>query len=425
MAAALVAVMGCGGKKADSTAGSGSGSGSATATAPATGSGSAAGPGSATAAGSGSGSAVDDGKAPAERTRELLEAQIAALTAGKNDVLLAMFAPDAVVLAPDAQPVGPKLDLVGRIGGAATLGKVEAGDAPGAIWLTAELDVTGKDGQHHQVRAVELLDGARGWKIAAASFAKLEAPAASGTASAIPAPTEAGPLSALLGAPNKLAGALLEEEEGPEVFLAGLEPADRAVGYVDAKLYAYKLGKQGVVLAPGQVREVHTAAWGYAIANLGPKRMTGLVIALPPKDGGAWRVVGGAFAPVADAAAAPAAGGGADASYTKTAFLADPLCKQVAKKIVECADAPEFATALDDGATAAQKKINARLRKGIADWQSPMELCNNAWGLLNYEYSGFLDSPGVFKAANALASCGELGAAVKAGGGLVGGKTGG
>jgi hypothetical protein len=114
----------------------------------------------------------------------------------------------------------------------------------------------------------------------------------------------------------------------------------------------------------------------------------------------------------------------ANPGYNKAAFLQDPLCLQVADKIRACADQPEFITALDGGATAAQKKINARLRKGVKKWQSSYELCHNAWDILNYEYTGFLDKPAALKAPSALASCAELGAAVKAAGGLVGGKTG-
>jgi hypothetical protein len=118
-----------------------------------------------------------------------------------------------------------------------------------------------------------------------------------------------------------------------------------------------------------------------------------------------------------------ASGGDGAATYNKAAFLADPLCMQVADKIRECASKPEFVAALDGGAAAPQKKINARLRKGVKKWQSSYELCHNAWDILNYEYTGFLDKPAVFKAPDALSSCAALGAAVKAGGGLVGGKT--
>jgi hypothetical protein len=125
----------------------------------------------------------------------------------------------------------------------------------------------------------------------------------------------------------------------------------------------------------------------------------------------------------AGSGSAAAGGGSADADYDKAAFLEDPLCEQVADKIRACADKPEFIAALDDGADAQQKKVNARLRKGVKKWQKAHELCTNAWDIINYEYTGFLDRPVVFKAPNALASCAELGAAVKAGGGLVGGDT--
>jgi hypothetical protein len=126
-----------------------------------------------------------------------------------------------------------------------------------------------------------------------------------------------------------------------------------------------------------------------------------------------------------EAAAGSSAGAGSapEADYDKAAFLEDPLCEQVADKIRACADRPEFIAALDDGADAQQKKVNARLRKGVKKWQNAHELCTNAWDIINYEYTGFLDKPVVFKAPNALASCAELGAAVKAGGGLVGGDT--
>jgi hypothetical protein len=134
----------------------------------------------------------------------------------------------------------------------------------------------------------------------------------------------------------------------------------------------------------------------------------------------------GASAAGAAGGAGSATGGGSGAAgkYDKAAFLADPLCIQVADKIRACAGKPEFATVLDEGATARQKKINARLRRGVKKWQASSELCHNAWDLINYEYTGFLDKPSVFKAPDALSSCIQIAAAVKAGGGLVGGKTG-
>jgi hypothetical protein len=103
-------------------------------------------------------------------------------------------------------------------------------------------------------------------------------------------------------------------------------------------------------------------------------------------------------------------------------FLEHPLCLKVADKIKECAATPEFAAALDDGADDKQKKINAKLRKAVAKWAESRYLCKDFWALSEYDYSGFLDEPSVFQAPNALDSCATIGAAVKAGGGLVGNK---
>jgi hypothetical protein len=152
--------------------------------------------------------------------------------------------------------------------------------------------------------------------------------------------------------------------------------------------------------------------------------------AVPPAAAGSGEpaIVDSVAGAVKMDAGGPGAGtpgaGAADASYDKAAFLADPLCVQVADKIRACADKPEFVAALDDGATAQQKKVNARLRRGVKKWQTSHELCTNAWDIMNYEHTGFLDNPVPLKAADALSSCATLGTAVKAAGGLVGGDTG-
>jgi hypothetical protein len=107
----------------------------------------------------------------------------------------------------------------------------------------------------------------------------------------------------------------------------------------------------------------------------------------------------GAGSADSNAGAGSSAGSNNAASgYDKAAFLEDPLCEQVADKIRACVDKPEFIAALDDGADAQQKKVNARLRKGVKKWQKAHELCTNAWDIINYEYTGFLDKPVVFKA---------------------------
>jgi hypothetical protein len=281
---------------------SGSGSGSTTSS----------GSGSSGSGSSGSGSAtadvppVDDGKAPALRMRETIERQVALLMGNKNAELLAMFEPGAVVLVPDARAVDPSLDLVARIAGpgaTVTIGKnVEEGDSDGAIWLVADLEVSA-GGKSRTVRAVELLDGAKGWKVAVASFAETQ-PAKRGatTPGPIPAPTDAGPLSALLATPNKIATTLPEEDNAPEMFVLGTQTDERGIAYGDAKLLAYKFGKLGFALEDkDKVHEVRTPKWGYAIANVNrlappdqPYRTSGLVIAIPAKDG-AWSTVAAVY----------------------------------------------------------------------------------------------------------------------------------
>jgi hypothetical protein len=109
---------------------------------------------------------------------------------------------------------------------------------------------------------------------------------------------------------------------------------------------------------------------------------------------------------VPDAAAAPA----------------DPLksiCPQVIEKIVECAEDKEFAKALKEGTNAREQKVISRLIGEIAEW--PMNLCNNL--AASYEYSGLLDHWDQLADPQILTSCGKLGAAVKAAGGLFGGDS--
>ncbi len=159
------------------------------------------------------------------------------------------------------------------------------------------------------------------------------------------------------------------------------------------------------------------AGAGSTVAGAG----SNMVKAVP--DGSAAGSAADVGAGSAAAGAGMAGMGAADASYNKAAFLADPLCREVADRIRACVDKPEFIAALDEGATAADKKVNARLRKAVPKWQKSSELCGNTWDIINYEYTGFLDSPGAFKAPNVLATCASLGGAVKAAGGLVGGET--
>lgn len=249
---------------------------------------------------------------PVARAQDLIDRQLAAVTAGDNDALRAMFAPGAELLAPNARVVKPNLDLVSRIAllnphaslVSAKCKSLVAGGTAGAVWLDAELEIvltSSEPGQKshritHAMRVVELLDGASGWKIAAASFAEpQQATRKSATFGELPAPTDAGPLSKLLAAPADLASSLASD---PNVFVLGTELSERAVGPAAAKHQLTAWSKLTFTIEEkDKVHEVRTSAWGYAVANVNlvkgaddPFRMTGLVIAVPTASGG-WSAV--------------------------------------------------------------------------------------------------------------------------------------
>jgi hypothetical protein len=121
--------------------------------------------------------------------------------------------------------------------------------------------------------------------------------------------------------------------------------------------------------------------------------------------------------------AGSAAGGSEHSGYDKVAFLHDPFCIQVADKIRECVDKPEFIAVLDEGVTRRRKRRNERLREGVKNWKTSEEMCTRVWGMMNYEHTGFVDNPAPLKAPRALSSCEALARAVKAAGGLVSGRT--
>jgi hypothetical protein len=146
------------------------------------------------------------------------------------------------------------------------------------------------------MRIVELLDGSTG-KIVTGSFAQ-PAPAAQlgATHGELPNPTAEGPLSKLLTAPVDLANALASD---PNVFVLGTELAERATGPDAArKLLGHWNKLKLTIEEQDKVHEVHTAAWGFAMANVNlvkgsgdPYRMTGLVIGVPTTGGAGWSVV--------------------------------------------------------------------------------------------------------------------------------------
>lgn len=113
--------------------------------------------------------------------------------------------------------------------------------------------------------------------------------------------------------------------------------------------------------------------------------------------------------PVVDAAAAAAP-------------MGDPLktiCPQVMAKIVECSADKDFEKALKEGANQAQQRQIGLLIASIATWtNSP---CTTF--AATYQFEGFLDRWEELKDPAILESCGKLGAAVKAAGGLFGGDS--
>ena len=127
-------------------------------------------------------------------------------------------------------------------------------------------------------------------------------------------------------------------------------------------------------------------------------------------------------APAPDAAPAPpapapdaAAPSGEAPDYMAT------LCPKVLPKIVECQKDPEFAAALDAGASAKQKKINARLLREVGKWPENMSCGDLA---PSYQYGGFTYHWDKLAAVpDALASCAKLGAAIREAGGLFGGDS--
>jgi hypothetical protein len=321
--AALALVAACKSKKPDDTAtvasGSGSAVGSGSGAVANVGAGSGSGSGVTAGPGSGSGSSVaavpvDDGIPPAKRLRSLLEKQVELVKAGDNAGLRAMFAPDAVVLIPEPAGDVATIDFANRLAAVANpkdlaIASVVGGNAPGAIWLTADLTYTANT-KPMTTRVVELLDGANGWKIATASIAAVKPPTDPPTTPnppPMPSPTDAGPLAKQLGAPSDLGAALAgadgEPGAGPEAFIVGWEHVPDNGGYVNGVMLATKLGKLGVTADPKmKPHERKTAAWSYAVEDLvvgtgaQAPRATGLAIAIPDaKDATKWVTVAASF----------------------------------------------------------------------------------------------------------------------------------
>ena len=147
------------------------------------------------------------------------------------------------------------------------------------------------------VRAIELLDGAADWKVAVASFTNV-APLYTFGTSSIKNPTEPGPLANLLVSPRALADAL-----GDGAVVCGTDPSERGIGAADASALLGKWKKLAISLDPkSKLREVRTATFGYALANVrivakpggDAYKLNAFVLALPHQDG-AWSVVAAGY----------------------------------------------------------------------------------------------------------------------------------
>lgn len=151
----------------------------------------------------------------------------------------------------------------------------------------------------HAVRAVELLDAASDWKVAAASFTEIRPlEQLEPTRGPIPNATAQGPLVKLLASPDSLASSL----GGDPVVVYGSDAAERAVSASAAKTLLGRWHKLTLAIEErANVREVRTNSWGYAMAIVNipkpgdvPYRMSAFLIAVP-SESGSWSVVAASY----------------------------------------------------------------------------------------------------------------------------------
>ena len=98
----------------------------------------------------------------------------------------------------------------------------------------------------------------------------------------------------LLAAPDPLAGALA----GDPVVVFGTDKAEQAIGQAAAKALLARWRRLLLAIEEGdKVREVRTASWGYAMADVNimkpggaPYRMSAFLVAVPGPSG-SWSVV--------------------------------------------------------------------------------------------------------------------------------------
>jgi hypothetical protein len=245
---------------------------------------------------------------PAPKPETVLEAQLEALKQWADDdgPMQATFAKSAIVLFPNGEEpvsegsVGSQAAILnpGTTLKSATYDHFKSGSHDNVMWFSADLHVTTREGSHTKtrtIRAIELLDGAEDWKVVVAAFTNVGKLAESGS-SPIANATPADVLTKLLVAPDALAAAL-----APDAVVLGTDPGERGEGDGAKKLLATWHKLQLTIDAAQKTREIHTASYGYAMANvvLKPAKgdegaMNAFVLAIPA-PGGAWSVVAASY----------------------------------------------------------------------------------------------------------------------------------
>lgn len=245
---------------------------------------------------------------PAPKPEDVLDAQLEAVKHWSDDApMQATFAPSAIALFTNGEHPVSEGSIASRLAlltpqstvEAASYDHVVSGTGVNVVWFSADLHVAVReDGklQKRTIRAVELLDAAADWKVVVASFTNVDKLAEVGS-SPIKDATPPDVLTKLLVDPAGLAAALQ-----PTGVVLGSDPRERAKGE-DAKKLLASWQKLTLTIDDSQkVREVHTATYGYAMANVqlvsakgkDPMAMNAFVLAVPG-TGGAWQVVAAAY----------------------------------------------------------------------------------------------------------------------------------
>lgn len=233
------------------------------------------------------------------KARELLQHQLD-VSKGSPDAVKKTFTDDAVVFTKGKATTVDIVTFFGLADGGpdgmkaekATIAKLLAGGNSDAIWFYAEVAVKWKTPaggkESSTTRVIEVATAADQWKVVAAAFGEGGELAAMASNREIENATAAdGPLAKLLGAPDAAAAKL-----APDAIVVGPTTAVQGKGARDA-LASWKLEPMHVFK---RAREVRTATWGFAQANLDhpvgadTDRVAGLVVAVP-EAGGGWRVV--------------------------------------------------------------------------------------------------------------------------------------